>query len=106
MRSASLEHCDSLERVRAHINRIDRQIVGLLAERGGYVKQAATFKKTHDDVRAPARVEQVIEKVVRLAEELNADPKVTEHVYRSLIAAFIEAELREHATRGETAPSP
>src|SRR5207244_1798643 len=57
------------DEVRATINRIDQEIVRLLAERGGYVRQAARFKQTTDDVRAPARVEQVIGRVRALAEQ-------------------------------------
>ncbi|MDZ5457916.1 chorismate mutase [Azohydromonas lata] len=89
--------CESLEEVRTQIDRLDRQIVALVAERGGYVKQAAKFKKTTDDVKAPQRVEQVIAKVKSLAGELGANPDVTEKVYRAMIAAFIEAEMAEHA---------
>jgi isochorismate pyruvate lyase len=95
----AVEHCDSIEEVRANIDRIDRQIVALLAERGGYVKQAARFKQTADDVKAPQRVEQVIAKVTALSRELGADPSVTEQVYRAMIAGFINAELVEHAKR-------
>jgi isochorismate pyruvate lyase len=90
-------HCTSLEEVRANIDRIDRQIVALLAERGAYVKQAARFKQTTDDVKAPQRAEQVIAKVTSLSRELGANPTVTEHVYRAMIAGFIDAELSEHA---------
>lgn len=89
--------CESLEEVRTQIDRLDRQIVALVAERGGYVKQAAKFKKTTDDVKAPQRVEQVIAKVKSLSEELGANPAVTAQVYRAMIAAFIEAETAEHA---------
>lgn len=96
-----IEICGSIEEVRAHIDRIDRQMVLLLAERGGYVKQAARFKKTTADVKAPQRVEQVIAKVTALAVESGANPAVTEQVYRAMIAGFIDAELREHtALRG------
>jgi isochorismate pyruvate lyase len=94
-----VEHCNSIEEVRANIDRIDRQIVALLAERGGYVKQAARFKQTADDVKAPQRVEQVIAKVTALSRGLGADPSVTEQVYRAMIAGFINAELVEHAKR-------
>jgi isochorismate pyruvate lyase len=90
--------CNNLEEVRAEIDRIARKIVGLLAARGGYVKQAARFKTSTDDVKAPQRVEQVIAKVKSLAMELGADPSVTEQVYRVMIRGFIEAELQEHAT--------
>jgi len=89
--------CTSIEEVRSNIDRIDRQIVALLAERGGFVKQAARFKKTTDDVKAPQRVEQVIAKVTALSQELGANPSVTEQVYRAMISSFINAELTEHA---------
>jgi len=55
--------CSSLEEVRSNIDVIDRKIVALIAERGGFVMQAARFKKSTDDVKAPQRVEQVISKV-------------------------------------------
>lgn len=96
-----LRECNSLEDVRVNIDRIDRQLVALLAERGGYVKQAARFKKTTDDVQAPQRVEQVIAKVVALSRELRANPTVTEQVYRAMISAFISVELEEHTALGE-----
>ena len=88
--------CASIEEVRSNIDRIDRQIVALLAERGNFVKQAARFKKTTDDVKAPQRVEQVIAKVTALSQELGANPTVTEQVYRAMISGFINAELTEH----------
>lgn len=89
--------CQSLEDVRQNIDRLDHAIVTLLAERGQFVKQAAAFKTTQQDVRAPARVEQVIAKVKALSHEAGANPQVVEQVYRAMIAAFIEAELAEHA---------
>lgn len=94
----SIADCNSLEDVRTNIDRIDRQIVTLLAERGSYVKQAVRFKKTAEDVRAPQRAEQVISNVTALARELGADASVTEQVYRAMVAAFINAELKEHNT--------
>jgi len=88
--------CNSIEEVRLNIDRIDHQIVILLAERGDYVKQAAKFKKTSDDVKAPQRVEQVINKVTSLAKELGGNPVVVEQVYRAMISGFVAAELAEH----------
>ncbi|MGH8352167.1 MAG: chorismate mutase [Pseudomonas sp.] len=89
--------CSSLEEVRTRIDRLDRQIVGLVAERGGYVRQAARFKRNADEVQAPQRVAQVLAKVEGLALEQGADPQVVEALYRAMIAAFIEAELAEQA---------
>ena len=89
--------CKSIEEVRTNIDSIDRKIVALIAERGGFVNQAARFKKTTDDVKAPVRVEQVIDKVRSLSTEFGGNAEVTEAVYRAMISAFISAELKEHA---------
>ncbi|MFZ1086653.1 MAG: chorismate mutase [Terracidiphilus sp.] len=91
--------CNSLEEVRTNIDRIDRQIVALLAERGSSVKQAAGFKISTEDVMAAQRVEQVIAKVKALSTELGVNPSITEAVYRTMIRGFIEAELAVHAAR-------
>lgn len=90
--------CNSIEEVRSNIDAIDHKIVSLIAERGSFVMQAARFKKTTEDVKAPQRLEQVISKVRALANELGANPDVADAAYRSMIAAFIKAELAEHAS--------
>lgn len=89
--------CMSLEEVRQNIDRLDRQLLALIAERGDYVKQAARFKKSTDDVAAPARVEQVVARLLALAPETGADPRVVEATWRSMIGAFIEAERIAHS---------
>ena len=99
----ALIKCGSLDEVRSQIDRVDRQIVGLLAERAGYVRQAARFKRTDADVRAPQRVEAVIARVRALAAEHGLDPAIAEQVYRTLIGCFIPAELREHERLGRDA---
>jgi isochorismate pyruvate lyase len=93
------EQCQSLAQVRAEIDRLDEQIVPLLAERGRYVLAAARFKANPDEVRAPQRVEQVIERVRALAERHGALPEVVDSVYRTMISAFIEVELRHWQRR-------
>lgn len=98
--------CSSLSEVRESIDNVDREIVALLAARGNLVTQAASFKKTIDDVKAPSRVEHVISKVTALAQAQGANPEVVERVYRAMISAFIEAELREHCFLGENRGKP
>lgn len=103
---SNLVNCNSIDEVRSNIDRIDRQIVTLLAERGGFVKQAARFKKTTDDVKAPQRVEQVIAKVTALSQELGANPSVTEKVYRAMISGFINEEMAQHAALNSSSVKP
>jgi len=86
---------NSLEDVRHNIDRIDRQIIKLLGERQAFVQHAAQFKKSADDVKAPARVEAVIAKVRNLAPQHNLDPNIAEAIYRTMIDCFIKSELND-----------
>ena len=91
-----MNNCKDLNEVRENIDRIDHQIVKLIAERSFYVKQAAKFKKDTNDVKAPNRVEAVIQIVRKLAENDGLAPDIIEIVYRNMINSFISMELKEH----------
>lgn len=91
-----MRNCNSLEEVRLNIDRIDELIVKLLSERTHYVAEAAKFKSTTDEVKAPQRVEQVISKVKSLAEKHGADPVLVERIYRMMIDSFINIEMTQY----------
>ena len=91
----SISKCSSLEEIRTNIDSIDNRIVQLICEREQYVLQAANFKKTEIDVKAPNRVEQVINKVKKIAKEHNGNELIVEKVYRTMIDAFINREMKE-----------
>jgi|tagenome__1003787_1003787.scaffolds.fasta_scaffold20965797_3 isochorismate pyruvate lyase len=88
---------DGIQQIRAEIDRLDRQIVALIAEREQFVRRAGRVKTDTAGVRAPKRVEQVVERVRALAGELGATPDVVERTYRAMISAFIELELSAFA---------
>ena len=87
--------CSSLEEVRSNIDRIDNEIIKLIAERTDYVKQAFSFKKNESGVKAPNRVEAVIHKVREKALQYCADPDMVETLYREMISCFINMEMDE-----------
>lgn len=84
--------CTSLAEVRDNIDRLDRILVPLLAERAGYVTQAAGFKTTRDAVVDHPRIEQIITTVRTLAEANHSDPALMERIYRAMIDAYIAFE--------------
>lgn len=96
--------CTSLAEVRLHIDRVDRQLVALIAERGAHVRLAAAFKKTATEVPAPQRVAQVLARVNAMAWETGAEPAVVDATWRAMIAAFIAAETAEHAALHPPSP--
>jgi isochorismate pyruvate lyase len=86
--------CQSLGEVRSHIDRLDQQILALIAERGSYVHEAARFKANPDAVEDPNRVAQIIAKIRGLAEQAHLSPNVAEATYRAMIGAFTVEERK------------
>lgn len=92
-----MRECKSMEEVRESIDYLDNQIVKLISDRSRYVEQAAKFKKDTEDIKAPKRVEAVIQKVRTIADENNLNSDIIEQVYRTMISSFINHELVHHS---------
>ena len=97
--------CANLAEVRGNIDRIDRQIIQLMAEREKYVAEASRFKSDPAAVSAPARVEAIIVKVRQIASEYGLAENVAERTFRAMIAAFEDYE-REQWTRRNAGAAP
>ncbi|MBI4185229.1 MAG: chorismate mutase [Proteobacteria bacterium] len=94
-RAAPAAPCPSLAEVRAGIDRIDREIVRLLVERQGYVRQAARLKERRADVIVPERIEEIAARVRALAEAEGGDPDLVERIFRALVQSYIDFEFAE-----------
>lgn len=79
--------------LRHRIDVLDEQLIGVLAERVGVVREVARYKTDEASVRAPDRVEQVVARVRALAEGQGLPPELVEKLYRLLIAELTELEL-------------
>lgn len=87
---------EDLVAVRSSIDRLDEQIIGLLALRQVQVSRAALLKKDTAAVHAPARQAEVIARVRQRSVDQGLDPDVAEQIWRAMIAGFVHLELREH----------
>jgi chorismate mutase/GNAT superfamily N-acetyltransferase len=89
------EECTSIEEIRNCIDEIDREIVAHLAKRSLFVKCAAKFKKTTDEVRARERVESMIKSRRGWASNAGISPEFIEFIFRNIVSYFIGNELSE-----------
>ncbi len=90
-----IQECRSLEEVREYIDRLDDQIVELIAARNGYVKQAAKFKHSVDEIKGKERMEAVMDRVRSKAMELGVSPNLLSKLYTIMIDEMVEAEISE-----------
>ncbi len=85
--------CHTMAEVRSEIDRIDRALVALLAERLTYIEQAGHIKDERSAVRDEARIEDVVAKVVAEGEKTGLPRRIADPHWRLLIEKSIEHEF-------------
>lgn len=92
---------DTLAQLREQIDRIDADIIALMAQRARCVKDAARFKADSAQVAAPARQDEVFAKARALAHThdtgLDGFEGVVEATFRTMVAQYIACQARHHA---------
>ncbi len=87
--------CADMAVLRLQIDRLDAELVHLLALRAGYIDRAAELKAARGlPARIPARVEQVVANARAGAVAAGLDPALAEGLWRQLIEWSIAREAR------------
>ena len=85
--------CESMVELRAAIDALDARLVALLAVRQAYIERAAQLKSDRSQVRDPARIEDVVAKVIAEGRRAGLSAEIAEPVWRTLIEASIRHEF-------------
>lgn len=94
------EDCASMNEVRVEIDRVDRALVDLLAERWSYVDRMWEFKRTRQaEANVPWRNREVIEKVRARAAAGGMPPEMAEALWRQIIGWGIQ--YQDERLRGD-----
>ena len=98
------EDCQNMADVRREIDRIDRVLVRILAERLTYIERAGHIKQERDTVRDEWRINDVLAKVKASCEREGFPFTIADPVWRRLMDGCIahEFEVFDEAKR----PSP
>lgn len=84
--------CETMDDVRAEIDRVDQALVDLLSERWTYVDRAWFFKRSPEEASVPWRNRDVIQKVSARAEKAGMPPEMAEALWRMIIGYGIQYE--------------
>jgi isochorismate pyruvate lyase len=91
--------CVDMIDLRAEIDRLDRALVALLAERQGYIERAAEIKGRRNEIRDEARIADVLVKVTAAAEKAGLSPEIARAVWRELMERSIALEMEKFEER-------
>lgn len=89
------ENCASMAELRVAIDALDARLVALLAVRQAYIERAAVLKQDRAAVRDPARIEDVVTKVLAEARRAGLSEQIAEPVWRTLIEHSIRHEFEK-----------
>jgi isochorismate pyruvate lyase len=92
MSGRAAKDCQDMSEVRAEIDRIDAELVDLIAARFAYVDRAWQLKADPGEAYVPWRVQQVIDKVKAHAKDRGLPPELTEALWRQMIGWFVQYE--------------
>lgn len=92
-RQKTAAECTEMQHVRDEIDRLDRALVALLAERLTYIARAGEIKPSRDTVRDEARIEDVVTKVLAESKKWDLPQEIAEPVWRLLIEQCIAYEF-------------
>ena len=92
-RHHTAETSETMAQVRYEIDRIDRLLVEILAERQSFMDAAARIKGDRAIVHDRARIEDVITKVKAACADAGLSPAIAEPVWRPLIDRCIAYEF-------------
>lgn len=81
--------------VRAEIDRIDRELVALIAERMTYIDAAARIKQARDAVRDEDRKADVLAKVAAASRAMGAPEALTADLWDRMVEYSIAHEFVE-----------
>ena len=85
--------CRTMPELREQIDRLDRALVALVAERQRYIERAVEIKPDRAHVRDEARIADVISKVLTEARRAGLSAAIAEPVWRMLVEQSIAHEF-------------
>jgi isochorismate pyruvate lyase len=85
--------CHDMPAIRREIDRVDRALVALLAERLTYIERAGVIKTDRKKVRDEARIQDVLTKVQAACEREGFPFTIAEPVWRALMEGCIAHEF-------------
>ncbi len=95
-RRNTAESCKDMNDVRYEVDRLDRLLVELIAERQSFMDAAARIKPDREAVRDEARIQDVLEKVLAECPRHGLSPDIARPVWIAMMEACIAHEFEAY----------
>jgi len=84
-----------LKIVRKKLDKLDLKILSLIKKRTLLVNQVIKIKKYKSQIVDKKRIKEVLKKIRLNSTKKKIDPRITQKIWKSMIASYIEYERRK-----------
>lgn len=86
------QQCQGLADIRDEVNRIDRELIALLAQRTAYAEAAVAFKIGEADIRSPDHLNAFFAERMRQAREAGVSDTMVERIFNAIVERSVELQ--------------
>tara|TARA_B100001057_G_scaffold462845_1_gene516203 strand:- start:135 stop:425 length:291 start_codon:yes stop_codon:yes gene_type:complete len=83
-----------LSKIRSELDKLDNNLISIIKKRTNLVKKVLALKERKNQIVDKKRIKTILKNIRKKSIIHNIDPKITNKIWKNMIAAYIEFEKR------------
>ena len=83
-----------LSKIRSELDKLDNSLIKIIKRRTNLVKKVLALKEKKNQIVDQKRIKSILANIRKKSLKNNIDPKITNKIWKNMIAAYIEFEKR------------
>ena len=88
-----------LNKIRVDLDKLDNSLIKLIKKRTILVKKVLKLKEKKNQIVDQKRIKKILKNIRKKSLKNNIDPKITNRIWKNMIAAYIDFEKRNFDKR-------
>ena len=83
-----------LAKIRLELDNLDNSLIKIIKKRTNLVKKVLSLKEKKNQIVDQKRINSILKNIKKKSLKNNIDPKITNKIWKNMIAAYIDFERR------------
>ena len=88
-----------LNKIRLQLDKLDNSLIKIIQKRTNLVKKVLSLKEKKKEIVDQKRIRFILKNIRRKSLKKNVDPRITNRIWKNMIAAYIDYEKRNFKTK-------
>jgi len=88
-----------LNKIRFQLDKLDNSLIKIIQKRTNLVKKVLSLKEKKKEIVDQKRIRFILKNIRRKSLKKNVDPRITNRIWKNMIAAYIDYEKRNFKTK-------